>query len=470
MWYNVITQSVYTRGGDYMYRVRQIQIRKGQKLYDYCMDITRKVSKLYNRANYIVRQYATGTEAEEEGRTLHPNQKEILQMVRQVICGTKFEPKGKWLGYYQLDFILKKTKDFDYYNVPSQVNQQTLKLLVRDYRSFFEGLKRYHKNPGAFTGRPQLPGYKRGGSTVILTNQVCVLHEGRFLKLPKCRDGQADLGPVCGMLKEARVKPMHDRMVLEAVLETGEEKEEISGEKLLEMCREITFPGKVLGIDPGVNNLLAVTNNFGEQPLLISGRIIKSINRYYNKELARLKSAAVRCNGRKITKRIRALTRKRNNRIKDAMHKISRWVKEYALSHNVKIVAMGHNRFQKQEASMGHKANQNFVQIPMEMLRKQLKYKLEEAGILFVSAEESYTSKSDYLAQDDIPVYGGQGYMCYPFSGKRVHRGLYRHYNGTVSNADINGAANILRKVFPNVPKELWNSGLLDSPYQVRIF
>ena len=32
------------------------------------------------------------------------------------------------------------------------------------------------------------------------------------------------------------------------------------------------------------------------------------------------------------------------------------------------------------------------------------------------------------------------------FSGKRIQRGLYRTSDGTVLNADINGAANILRK------------------------
>ena len=157
------------------------------------------------------------------------------------------------------------------------------------------------------------------------------------------------------------------------------------------------------------------------------------------------------------------LTRKRNNRIKDAMHKISTWVTRYAKDHDVKLVVMGHNKFQKQEISMLKQNNQMFVQMPMDMLRRQLKYKLEDAGIMFVRTEEAYSSKSDYLAGDDVPEYvRGQHHE---FSGKRIHRGLYRHYNGTISNADINGAANIIRKVFSNVPKELWDRGLLDSPY-----
>lgn len=36
------------------------------------------------------------------------------------------------------------------------------------------------------------------------------------------------------------------------------------------------------------------------------------------------------------------------------------------------------------------------------------------------------------------------------FSGKRIMRGLYKTSNGQLINADVNGAGNIIRKVFPN--------------------
>ena len=35
------------------------------------------------------------------------------------------------------------------------------------------------------------------------------------------------------------------------------------------------------------------------------------------------------------------------------------------------------------------------------------------------------------------------------FSGKRVKRGMYRSSDGTLINADLNGAGNILRKEYP---------------------
>ena len=50
---------------------------------------------------------------------------------------------------------------------------------------------------------------------------------------------------------------------------------------------------------------------------------------------------------------------------------------------------------------------------------------------------------------------------------RQIRRGLYLHWDGTKSNADINGAANILRKVIPNGTG--WDRGVVDTPYAVKI-
>ena len=51
------------------------------------------------------------------------------------------------------------------------------------------------------------------------------------------------------------------------------------------------------------------------------------------------------------------------------------------------------------------------------------------------------------LILDFIPVYSKKDPdKKYRFSGRRIHRGLYKSADGTLMNADINGAANILRK------------------------
>ncbi|WP_442948213.1 transposase [Nostoc sp.] len=64
------------------------------------------------------------------------------------------------------------------------------------------------------------------------------------------------------------------------------------------------------------------------------------------------------------------------------------------------------------------------------------------------------TSKASYLDGDSLPVYG-QKPVGWKASGKRIERGLYRSANGSIVNADLNGSANILRKVASNLSIDL---------------
>ena len=170
-----------------MYRTRQYRISKNHILYDYCRDICRSSAILYNRANFILRQSAVDSMA--LFKPLFPNQMMVYRLVRENLSGTKYLGDSKWLSYNALDHLLKITRDKAYYALPSQANQQILKLLLRDYKSFFEAVKAYGRNPGAFTGRPKMPGYISQGSfkTAILTNQICRINNG-YLKFPGTRD------------------------------------------------------------------------------------------------------------------------------------------------------------------------------------------------------------------------------------------------------------------------------------------
>ena len=111
---------------------------------------------------------------------------------------------------------------------------------------------------------------------------------------------------------------------------------------------------------------------------------------------------------------------------------------------------MGHNDGQKQEIDLKDNVNQNFVSIPYTKFITILKTVASKCGIAVVIREESYTSQASLLDMDDIPTYKKGENKKYAFSGKRIHRGLYRSKNGTLLNADIHGAANILRKEYPN--------------------
>ncbi len=198
-----------------MYRTRQYHVKEQNRLYPYCRDLCKKSAVLYNRANFIIRQYATAANSFSEMRPLYDNQMRVFKLVSDILAGTKYLGDNRWLSYNAIDRVLKISKDKTYYALPAQANQQVLKLLLRDYKSFFEALKVYKRDPSAFTGRPRLPKYvkENGLKTAILTNQICTIKEDKYLKLPGTKT-RLNLGISVGdtKLKEIRIKPAGDRM------------------------------------------------------------------------------------------------------------------------------------------------------------------------------------------------------------------------------------------------------------------
>jgi transposase len=99
--------------------------------------------------------------------------------------------------------------------------------------------------------------------------------------------------------------------------------------------------------------------------------------------------------------------------------------------------------------NLGKQNNQNFVSIPHARLIQMLEYKAVLAGIEVIIQEESYTSASNFLSLDPIPVYGESDANSVEFTGKRIHRGLYKTAEGLLINGDVNGSYNIMRKALP---------------------
>ena len=87
----------------------------------------------------------------------------------------------------------------------------------------------------------------------------------------------------------------------------------------------------------------------------------------------------------------------------------------------------------------------------------------------YIEQEESYTSKASFLDLDEIPVYDAKKSYTGTFSGKRIKRGLYRSKSGRLINADVNGAANILRKSKQRLDLERLCVGFLDNPLRIRV-
>jgi putative transposase len=367
----------------------------------------RHLSKnLWNEANYLIRQ--------------------------------EFFMNGNWIRYNTLAATLKTSEN--YKNLNAQTAQQILKVLDRSWNSFFKAIKEWSKNPDKFIGRPKLPNYKPkdGEALLIFTNQQVTIkdHILSFIKkLPlKIKTRLSDNTN----LREVRIIPKGLNYICEIIYKKQSEEGEINKR----WYARIHNGNRVIGIDLGLRNVVTIANNIGEIPIVIKGGILKSMNQYYNKEKAQLQSIYDK-QGIKFGTRMSQLNSKRNHKIKDTMHKISRYTIGYCLENNIGTIVIGKNDNWKQEANMGKKNNQNFVQIPHFKLIQMLQYKAETEGITVKLQQESHTSKCSFL--DSEPICHQETYK-----GVRFTRGLFRSENGTILNSDVNGAYNIIRKAIPD--------------------
>ena len=222
-----------------------------------------------------------------------------------------------------------------------------------------------------------------------------------------------------------------------------------------------------MAIDLGVENLATCVSNV-ETPFIMDGRKLKSINQYWNKDKARFQSIAMK-QGMRTTHQINRITIKRNNCVNDIIKKTARYIINNCIEHQIGTLIVGYNKDFKRSVNMGKINNQNFVQIPLGNLRQQLEFLCWTYGINYIEQEESYTSKSSFIDGDILPEYKAEQPYLGKFSGKRIHRGLYKSKNGIVVNADVNGAANIGRKCKQNFTFEELSSGFLANPKRIRV-
>ena len=287
-------------------------------------------------------------------------------------------------------------------------------------------------------GKPELPRYKKTGyKSFFITNQDCHIYEedeGFALKFPYTKYRLylgTSLPEGYERMKQVNVARYYDTYKISIVYEASEQTASGTGEG-------------IIGIDLGVDNFIAIAGM--NESILVNGRVIKSRNQYYNKERARLYSIYDRQNRdtkRRTTRRMERLSKKRNNWMTNYMHHCSRYIVDYCISSQIGTIVIGKNEGWKQNSDMGKKSNQQFISIPHSRLISLLRYKCEEKGIRLIETEESYTSRSSFVSRDEMEE--GKA------SGRRISRGLYENEDGSIVNADINGAANIIRKVYPEI-------------------
>lgn len=219
---------------------------------------------------------------------------------------------------------------------------------------------------------------------------------------------------------------------------------------IVELVYNIDVPNTILldnkrylSVDIGMDNLATVVNNIGLQPVVINGKGLKSINKYYNKQISHYRKIAKRMNGRDYTSRMDNLTMKRNCKINDYMHKASKYLIDYAIANDFNTIVIGNNKEWKQKSTMSKIVNQSFVGIPHMKFIEMVQYKAQNVGINVILTEESYTSGTSFLDNEE-PIKANYN------KKRRIYRGLFVSNNGIKINADVNGAYQIMKKVFPN--------------------
>lgn len=419
-------------------RMETHKIKSNHDSYQTLVKLSHYANNLYNQANYLVRQ--------------------------------NFIFNNKYLNYYDLDKLFRKHKDLqdNWSQLPSHARQQTLKLLDQNWRSYFVANRDYSKNKSKYLGQPKLPKYRKSGNQflLILTKQEFRHKSYGYIYLAKKYD-------------KLKLKPLHNNVKykqIRLIPKSDHFKVELIYEKNITKNKDLDH-NKYAAIDLGLNNLATLITNFNSRPMIYSGKKLKSINHYHNfkylsiirelnvkqnhvKPHNRLKKVKTALQMRQLyennkelfdkmvntskqsiqrtSKRIKQNWLKRENKINDELHKISRDIVNHCIKHNIKTLIIGHNKNQKQNSKLKH-----FVKLPIFRLITFLQYKCEEVGINLIEINESYTSGTSFL-DNELP--NKENYN----KSRRINRGLFSNGKNLI-NADVNAAYQILRKYDNNI-------------------
>jgi len=389
------------KGGDIINinRTERHIIKKSHKMWKMCDELCFKSKNLYNYANYIQRQ--------------------------------RFINNENIIKYNELSQLLNKHETFT--SLGSNSAQHTLKMLDKTWKSFFVAIKDYWKNPSRYLGKPNIPKYKdkNGRYVCVLTNLQSQIKDGYlyFAFKPLQPFNNIFRTKIKGKHMQTRIIPKGSCYVLEVVYET----------EVPEVLKESK---NIVGIDLGLNNFATLTNNVSALPIIINGKIIKSYNQYWNKRKINLSSDLKKRHNQNWSNKLETLTQKRNNKMEYFMHCASKYVIDYCIGIGCDTIVIGYNEKWKQNSKMSRKVNQEFIQLPYENFINKLRYKCENQGIILIDTEESYTSGTSFL-DNELPIK--ENYI----KKRRIHRGLFKSNGDILINADVNGAYQIIKKVFP---------------------
>jgi putative transposase len=362
-----------------------------------------------------------------------------LYAIRQHFFNT-----GEYLGYNAVNADFTHNSQPDYTALPRKVSKLTQMLVDKAFKSFFALVKAKKDGKLDADFKVRIPKYLdsvKGRQVVEYTKQALSFLEKGFIKLSgtsiKIRTDKENVNFI-------RVVPKENKLIM---VEVG-----------YEQPLEYKETGNTAAIDLGINNLATITSD-SFSPFIVNGKPLKSINQFYNKRLAELKPKQdLSGSKRKTTNRINILTRKRNSKVDDYLHKASREITNHLVSNDVNTLVIGYNKGWKQDVNLGKVNNQKFVQIPFLRFIQMLEYKCALVGITVELRNEAYTSKCSFLDNEEVEKHK-------TYQGNRIKRGLFKSSDGSTVNADVNASFNILKQYLQE--KVAWNLELFKNCVEV---
>ena len=365
----------------------------------------------------------------------------------------------------ELQILIERMKEQKTRVDNNYVLQTTIRQVIKDYKSFLASLAEYRVNPAKFKEQPRPPRPKKLGKLTQVTaefNSNVFEAEGNLLSLRVRMNGnkktKVKLPPGIENVSSVRLIYHLSDVWVDVVYEK-ELKEPKAG--FIHLA----------GIDMGMNNLISlVSTNPDVKSLIISGKEIKSFNRWFNKKKSKVQSAMDTLNDRIAKEKDDSLKKEmleellelklylhnlynyRDRWIESHFHQVARKLADFLYETGHKKVYIGKGATESKEGiDLGKVTNQNFISIPFRKLINCLKYKLEELGIKAEEKDEPYTSRASSLSDDILEIQrmyaeAKEKQEKNKCSGKRIERGLYKdNILNKVFNADLNGALNILK-------------------------
>ena len=404
-----------------MYKTQKNHLRADKQTYKILRDLAKCSKNLYNFMLYTVRQY--------------------------------YLANDKYLSYEEAYHLVKNSEA--YKSLPSQVAQQTMKIVDRNFKSFFRLLKERKK--GNYNGPIHIPKYldKEAFFLCVFPYQAFKIKDN-IVKLTLGKKRQKELGikSICFELPKNIVgKEIKEIRILPRDSATWFEIEYVYKDNPVKVELD---KNKALAIDLGLDNFATCVDTDGTV-FIIEGRYIKSFNRWYHKEKARLQSIYDK-QKLKGGKKLCWLNRKRKFVIDNFLNQATAHIAKHCIKNKIGKIVIGEIRKIKQSVNLGKVNNQNFVSIPFGLFKRKLKAKCEYYGIEYVEVDEAYTSQT----------CSNCGVVR---KGNRKYRGLYVCKNcGKVLNADVNGSLNILKKVVQeSALKQILDSGRADRPVRIKV-